>query len=141
MLADSEIAQARKREAAHGPRITSARYGKTGGKLVVEFDHGWELRVPVADIDDFDNLGRDPRDVELAEIEIGGDGRYVFFPKLDIALYGPHLVKGLIGKEAWDALMVREFGARKSVAKAAASRENGKKGGRPRKAPTVPAHA
>jgi hypothetical protein len=43
------------------------------------------------------------------------------------------LVMGLFGSKAWMTELGRQGGKLKSVAKAQASRDNGKRGGRPRK--------
>jgi hypothetical protein len=116
-----------------GPRMVTARYSRTHHKLTVEFDNGWGVVVPIADVKDFQDIGREPSAAELSNYEIMGGGYYLFFPKIDVALYGPNFAREMLGEQAWQAQMAREFGSRKSVAKATAARENGKRGGRPRK--------
>lgn len=70
---------------------------------------------------------------ELANCELLGGGESVYWPALDEGASVVDLAAGAFGDEPW----VRHFAARggraKSEAKAAAVRENGKKGGRPRK--------
>ena len=57
------------------------------------------------------------------------------FPKLDADLYLPALLNGWLGSRRWMAAHMGERGGRaRSAAKRTASRENGKLGGRPRKA-------
>jgi hypothetical protein len=116
-----------------GPRMVNARYSRTNHKLTVEFDNGWGVIVPVADVKDFEYVDHAPTASELSKFEITGDGYYLFFPQIDVALYGPNFAREMLGEQAWQSQMAREFGSRKSEAKAAASRENGRKGGRPKK--------
>jgi hypothetical protein len=52
---------------------------------------------------------------------------------LDADLGVSQLVSGLFGSKAWMTELGRQGGKLKSIAKAQASRENGKRGGRPRK--------
>src|SRR5262249_8753748 len=71
---------------------------------------------------------------ELKEIEIVGPGFGLYFPKLDVDLYVPGLLQGHLGSEKWAAAQLGKAGGRvTSKAKAAAARENGRLGGRPRK--------
>ena len=69
-------------------------------------------------------------DDQLAAVEILGRGYGLHWEELDVDLSLPGLMAGLFGTKAW---MVRRAGQATSVAKAAASRANGAKGGRPRK--------
>ena len=56
------------------------------------------------------------------------------FPRLDAGVYVPALFEGICGSKAWMKQAARVAGSTRSVAKSAAARKNGKKGGRPRKA-------
>ncbi|HEU4559826.1 MAG TPA: DUF2442 domain-containing protein [Longimicrobium sp.] len=70
---------------------------------------------------------------QLANCELLGSGESIYWPALDEGASVADLAAGAFGDEPW----VRHFAARggraRSTAKAAAVRENGKKGGRPRK--------
>ncbi len=66
-------------------------------------------------------------------IEISPAGLGLHFPKLDADVYVPALFEGVYGSRAWMKQAARVAGSTRSEAKSAASRENGKKGGRPRK--------
>jgi hypothetical protein len=69
----------------------------------------------------------------LKVIEISPAGWGLHFPKLDADVYVPALFEGIYGSKAWMKQLASRAGSVKSEAKAATSRENGKKGGRPRK--------
>ena len=49
-----------------GPRMVTARYSRTHHKLTVEFDNGWGVVVPIADVKDFQDIGREPSAAELS---------------------------------------------------------------------------
>jgi hypothetical protein len=84
-----------------------------------------------------------PRDVEglqgastddLKAIEVEAFGLGIHFPTLDADLYVPALLEGVLGSKSWMAAQLGAAGGRtRTAAKATASRENGKRGGRPRK--------
>ena len=73
--------------------------------------------------------------IDLANVEVDGEGFILHWPALEADLFVPALVAALFGTRAWmAAASARHAGAAKSPAKAAAARANGAKGGRPRKA-------
>jgi Protein of unknown function (DUF2442) len=71
---------------------------------------------------------------QLAEVEIMPTGSALHWESLDADLGVSQLVLGLFGSKAWMTELGRQGGKLKSVAKAQASRENGKRGERSRKA-------
>jgi hypothetical protein len=74
---------------------------------------------------------------ELKPIEVEAFGLGIHFPKLDADLYVPALLEGVLGSKRWMAARLGAAGGRtRTPAKAAASRANGKRGGRPHKAAT-----
>jgi hypothetical protein len=72
---------------------------------------------------------------QLDEIEISPSGLGIHFPKLDADLYLPSLLEGFLGSRRWMASRLGCVGGKsRSAAKRAASKANGRMGGRPKKA-------
>ena len=75
---------------------------------------------------------------DLTTIELEPFGLGIHFPRLDADFYVPALLEGMLGSRSWMAAQLGAAGGRaRSSAKAAASRANGKRGGRPRKTATT----
>ena len=70
---------------------------------------------------------------QIANVEIIGKGTGLHWPDLDLDYSISGLLSGIYGNKLWMAEMGRRGGSRKSEEKAAASRANGLRGGRPRK--------
>jgi Protein of unknown function (DUF2442) len=70
---------------------------------------------------------------QLAEVETTPSGYGLHWEGLDVDLAVPQLVTGIFGSKAWMAELGRQGGKSTSAAKAQAARDNGKRGGRPRK--------
>jgi hypothetical protein len=67
----------------------------------------------------------------LAEVELWSEGTALHWERLDADFRIPALLLGVFGGKTWMSELGRAGGAVTSPAKAAAARENGKKGGRP----------
>jgi len=77
------------------------------------------------------------QELKAADIEISPAGLGLHWRRLDADLYVPALLQGVFGSKSWMARQLGAEGGRaRTVAKVAASRENGRKGGRPRNAAT-----
>ncbi len=111
-----------------GPVAVAARY--RAGMIFVELSSGVEIRFPVRLAQGLDNGS--PKD--LAEIRIEARGLGLHWPKLDVDLYVPSLLQGVLGTRKWMAEIGKLGGSVTSAAKAKAAAENGKLGGRPKKA-------
>ena len=111
------------------PRAVDAAYDEQRDRIVVTLDNGLELAFPPRLAQGLEEAGID--DLRTIEISPLGDGLH--WPSLDADLYVPALLQGLLGSRAWTAARMGAAGGRiRSEAKAAAARENGRKGGRPR---------
>jgi hypothetical protein len=112
------------------PRALAARYDAAMGRVIVDLANDCTFIFPAAHVQDF--VGANPADMD--DIRVEGVGFNLHWPQLDVDLYVPALVSGVFGTKAWMAkALARHAGSVKSPAKAAASRANGAKGGRPRK--------
>jgi len=115
------------RETGHA---VSARYDRRTSRVVVTLNTGVQLAFPAKLAEGL--AGASPEN--LAEIEISPAGLGLHWPRIDADVYVPALLQGVFGSKNW---MARELGANggrsRTEAKVAAARENGRKGGRPRK--------
>jgi hypothetical protein len=111
------------------PRAIAAHYDR--GQIVIDLSTGYQVSFAAARAQGLAGASSS----DLAEIEITPSGYGLHWPKLDADLWLPALLEGLFGSRAWMAARLgAEGGKATSDAKAAAARENGKRGGRPRKA-------
>lgn len=93
-----------------------------------------ELGFPPKDAQGLENAK--PSDLEQIEISPSGFG--IHFPKIDADIYIPALLEGILGSRKWMAARLGEAGGRStSRAKKAASKANGRLGGRPKKVATT----
>jgi hypothetical protein len=98
--------------------------------VVIGLDNGLELAFPPNLAQGLENA----TPAALAKIEISPLGTGLHWPELDADLYVPGLLAGMFGSESWMAARLGAAGGQaRSAAKTAAVRENGRKGGRPRK--------
>jgi hypothetical protein len=133
-----EIEAANEREAARlakTPTAVAARYDRRISRLVIDLSTGLSIAFKPHDAQGLEEA----KLAQLAKIEISPSGFGIHFPDLDADLYLPSLLEGFLGSRKWMASQLGKTGGRStSVAKTAASRSNGKRGGRPKKKPHVP---
>ncbi len=125
-----KAASARGEARLRGPRAERVHYDAGRNRIIVRLTTGVELGIAPRDVEGLHGASRgDLKSVEIQEFGLG-----IHFPRLDVDLYVPALMQGLRGTRKWMAAQLGAAGGRaRSSAKAAASRENGKRGGRPRK--------
>ena len=112
------------------PKAIHARYDRRVSRVIVGLDNGLELAFPPRLAQGLEHAT--PADLAIIEISPLGDGLH--WPAIDADLYVPGLLQGVFGSKSWMARLLGAAGGRaRSGAKAAAARENGRKGGRPRK--------
>jgi uncharacterized protein DUF2442 len=126
-----DAATARGEARMRGPRADGAHYDAGRDRVVVRLTTGVEFSFPPRDVQGLEHASAD----DLRAIEVESFGLGLHFPRLDADLYVPALLEGIFGSESWMAARLGAAGGRtRSSAKAAAARENGKRGGRPSKA-------
>jgi hypothetical protein len=119
-----------KRMLAVTPHAVAARYDRGADRIVVTLNTRVDLSFSPRDAQGLEKANAE----DLAVVEITPPGFGLHWPKLDADLYVPALLEGALGSRRWMAARLGAAGGRsRSKAKAAASRKNGKLGGRPTK--------
>ena len=115
------------------PRAVRAWYDAERGVVMFELKNGCVFGFPPPEDPYWELSEATPE--QLAKVEIESGGRHLVWEEIDAGIVIPGLLLHLLNVKAWYA---KWLGGAKSEAKAAAARENGKKGGRPRKQPAKP---
>jgi hypothetical protein len=129
---DFELANERARELERSiPRAVAAHYDRKTGRIVVELSSKVIVAFSPRDVEGIESATPS----QLAAIEISPSGFGIHFPAVDADLYVPGILEGFLGSKWWMASRLGQIGGQStSRAKQAASRTNGRLGGRPRKA-------
>lgn len=127
---DFDQAERRMTELREAGYAIAAHYDRGKSRVVIELNTGIQLAFPP---ELAEGLSGAPPE-SLAEIEISPAGLGLHWPKLDADVYVPALLQGVFGSKSWMARQLGAMGGRaRSETKTSASRENGRRGGRPRK--------
>ena len=113
------------------PRASRVAYRAQKRALRIELTNGASITLPVRLIPSLKGARSD----DIRAVEILGRGGGLHWERLDVDLSVPGLVSSILPGTAWLAELGRAGGRRTSVAKTAAARRNGRRGGRPRLRP------
>jgi hypothetical protein len=114
-------------------RAVAVRYVRSAHKLLLTLRSGVVVTIPVDLLPYFRNASAS----QLAQVTVSPRGRGLHWKELDVDLSVPALIAQLLEPATAMAELGRVGGRSTSKAKARAARENGTKGGRPRKAATA----
>lgn len=131
LTTDGAIDRARlaARELSAEPRVQAAHYYARLDLIALELREGRRVFVPREDVEGL--AGANKR--QVAEIEVLGSGTGLHWPALDLDLYVPALLNGVLGSRKWLQAIGSKGGSAATAAKVQAARTNGALGGRPRK--------
>ena len=126
---DEMYARARKKVKKATPLdVVGARYDRKNDMICLDLRKGVQVKLPRSQVRELARASKD--DVAKIEIQPGGDG--ITFRRINADIYVPGLLAeelaGLFGRA-----MGKKARGHTSKRKAKASRENGRKGGRPKK--------
>lgn len=129
----AQIPAARQRELKDrdaGLRAISVHYDRRTGRVMMELTNGFVFGFPAIRIHALSGATV----AQLTEVELTAGGSGLHWDALDADLSVPGLLLSSVGRAQKLTELAREAGRATSNTKAAASRTNGAKGGRPRKA-------
>jgi hypothetical protein len=135
-VTDSEIAallRENRERRKTATTILAAHYDAKTDTVVASLSTGVSLIVPRMKIAGFSKAA--PTDLSDLKIDVGAES--LWSDSVDDGVLLEQLIEITAGTEDLAALGARLLGRRKTPARAAASRANGKKGGRPRKTPAT----
>lgn len=127
-----QLAAARAHDSAErvrGRRAESASYDHANGRVMLELSNGFVFGFPARAIPALSNASAD----EIAAVTISPGGGALRWAALDVDVSVPGLLLASVDRPSRLRELARLAGRSRSAAKAAASRANGARGGRPRK--------
>lgn len=115
-----DAAWARSERSRTMPRATSARFDRRAGRVKVQLDTGVEFAFDPSAVPGLTGA----KSEDFAGVRVEGVGNTLRFPRLDADYSVAGILESFLGPMDWS----------RREARAEASRKNGMKGGRPRKA-------
>lgn len=116
------------------PTATRVHYDRRRGSIVIDLSNGTFIGFHPRSTQGFERA----KPGQLTQAEISPSGLGIYFPLIDADIYLPGLLQGFLGSQRWMAAQLGKTGGSVvSSAKIFAARENGKLGGRPKKAQSV----
>jgi len=112
-ISKEQFDAAKKADAENGPLAIGVRYRRTSRKIEVEYENGVSVGVPVAIIQEL-GLAGDVSQADLGDVQVWAGGRAIYFPRIDVSVWTPGLLKGVFGTKAWMRELARGMGSRKS---------------------------
>lgn len=132
MNIDCKIAEAKKawvKQSQTEARAASAVYDRSNNKIVITLTNGDYFGVSPSSIEGLHKATPE----ELADVHLSGCGDSIHWESLDVDYSIPGFISGVLGTKSWMSELGRRGGQVTSLVKATTARENGKKGGRPKK--------
>ena len=129
-ISDQALAQAKKRwahERAERPVPNAVRFDAPSERVIVDFTNGASFMFPARAVEGLELATTE----QLADVELLGETG-LHWESLDVDYTVTGLMSGIFGSKTFMEAQSRG-GKSRSPAKAAASRANGAKGGRPKK--------
>ncbi|MBV8299019.1 MAG: DUF2442 domain-containing protein [Candidatus Eremiobacteraeota bacterium] len=111
------------------PRVVEAIYDAVPGEIVIRFENGVRMAFPRGLLQGLEAASPG----ELQDVVIAGPGTGLYWPKLDVGHYVRGLIGGVFGTRTWMQQLRNRGRKMKRPPKTAGPREDGRKGGRPRK--------
>ena len=134
ILAQLRAARARARyHRKTRPHAQSAQFDRRTGTIRLVLMNGVEIALPLALFPELAGAST----AELSDIELLGSGGGLNWERLDVQYSVPALIREALGPWVLMQAAGSAGGRVRSKAKTVAARENGKKGGRPRKRHTA----
>jgi len=118
-LDDDAFQRAAARPGKATPVAVSARFDRRSRRVSISLSTGIDFSFDPKDAYGLEHAAPD----DLVGVSVEGAGDTLHFPRLDADFSVARLLEGFLGPQDWT----------RRLARAAASRENGKRGGRPRK--------